>query len=336
MKLKKKIGVNILFLMVGIFLLTFISGEGLEVGGNLKEIEINEVSFEIPEPPITNLSFAWVNSSNFWDALDTPADILHSDLDNLEWSVAGHTIDVDVDMNSHALTNIFGITSGDGTSQPLRLYGTGGVIYMGDSDDSQGAVSHSWYFNSEVEVNKEMELEEGVGLWVKNNIVADGYFYGQPLDGAIGSGILNASSLKVHCGSVNVSDEGGLNVWYPDMKIKIWNYGQNIYCNIPADTVAVPDNAHTVYYVDSNCVVQNTDWATYFSKDLNPPNFVRIFDVYTNNGDIGFLKGGSVLGLKQLREDFSKINCQRSGHLSICDGLTITPSETFSEINMSS
>jgi len=175
-----------------------------------------------------------------------------------------------------------------------------------------------------------------VGEITASNITATQYIFGQPLDGSIGSGILNASSLKVHCGSVNVSNEGGLNAKYPDMKVKIWNYGQNIYCDISGNTVAVPDDAHTVYYVDSNCAVQNTDWATYFSKNLNPPNFVRIFDVYTNDGDIGVLKGGSVLGLKQLREDFSKINCQRSGHLSICDGLTITPSDTFPEINMSS
>ena len=43
------------------------------------------------------------NSSNFWDSLDTPTDILHSDLSNLAWSVAGHTMDTFLNMNEQSI-----------------------------------------------------------------------------------------------------------------------------------------------------------------------------------------------------------------------------------------
>ena len=45
-------------------------------------------------------------SSNFWDALDTPADIDHNLLNNLAWSVAGHTIDSNVDFDGNDLLNV--------------------------------------------------------------------------------------------------------------------------------------------------------------------------------------------------------------------------------------
>jgi len=62
--------------------------------------------------PTTNYSLVNTNHSNssdyanFWDDLDTPADILHSDLNNLDWSVAGHNIDTDIDMNGNTFTDL--------------------------------------------------------------------------------------------------------------------------------------------------------------------------------------------------------------------------------------
>ena len=253
-------------------LLLIIPIYALELGGtNGKGVVIEQPTAAI------NYSTAYVNSSDFWDSLDTPADILHNLLGNLAWSVAGHTIDTDfmpdttlsydigsgalrwgdlyvsdisadfidaadnittlgsfvgdgsyltgisaggnpfdqslnttddvvfhnmnltgnvtadyglfdsrvgiggggippecsLDLGSGSICNVLGITSGVGTSQILRLSGTGGLSYIGDSDDSQGAVSQNWYFNSEAEADREMELEEGVGLWIKYNASAN-------------------------------------------------------------------------------------------------------------------------------------------------------------------
>jgi len=161
---------------------------------------------------------AWGGFCNETDCY-TPNDFLttnsstlnHSELINLNWSVAGHIIDTNIDVNNNnldnvtnisadfglfdsrvgiggggippecsldlgagSICNIIGITSGPGTSQSLILSGTGNVNYVGDSDDDQGAVSHNWYFNSAAEGDREMELEEGVGLWIKNNLYVNG------------------------------------------------------------------------------------------------------------------------------------------------------------------
>ena len=50
-----------------------------------------------------------VNSSvyaNFWDFLDTPADIDHNLLNNLNWFDSGHIMDTDLDMNSNDIQEV--------------------------------------------------------------------------------------------------------------------------------------------------------------------------------------------------------------------------------------
>jgi len=166
------------------------------------------------------------------------------------------------------------------------------------------------------------------------NITAE-IFYGQPIDGGFGSGILNSSDNKDNCGCINVSDEGGLDVKYPDLKVRIWDYGTTTYCDISEDTVTVPDDAHTVYYINDSCDVANTPWATYFALDLNPPNYARIFDVFTESGEIGTVKGATVIGMSNRKSKWNNVNCGSGGHLSICDGLDITE-DVFPKINQSS
>jgi len=83
-------------------------------------------SLDVPQlqPPINYSTF---NSSTAEylhtdeGLIDNIWDILHSDLDNLAWSVAGHTIDANIDMNSYQLTDM----------HSLILSGTG---YLGDWD----------------------------------------------------------------------------------------------------------------------------------------------------------------------------------------------------------
>ena len=52
-------------------------------------------------------------TANFWDLLDTPADILHNLLSNLAWSVAGHTIDTDFDIGGYTFKGLYNWTSAD-------------------------------------------------------------------------------------------------------------------------------------------------------------------------------------------------------------------------------
>ena len=54
----------------------------------------------------SNVSMTNVNSSDYWDNLNTPADINHNQLGNLAWSVAGHTIDANLEMNLFPLRNV--------------------------------------------------------------------------------------------------------------------------------------------------------------------------------------------------------------------------------------
>jgi len=200
-------------------------------------------------------------------------------------------------------------------------------------------IEHNWLSNLEWSVSGhtfDTDLDITPYNFNASNITATEYFKGQPLDGSIGSGIINASSLEFHCACVNASDKGGLDVWYPDTEVKIWNFGENIYCKIPEDTYTVPDNAHTVYYVDSTCSIQTMTWTNYFAQDINPPNYARLFDVYAKGGDIGAVKGASVLGLQDRKNEFTNVNCGRSGHLRICEGMRISESDTFPEINLTS
>jgi len=168
------------------------------------------------------------------------------------------------------------------------------------------------------------------------NISIEGYYSGQPLDGSIGSGIINSSSNTLDCGCVDITDDGVLDVTYPNMVIKIWNYGTNIYCDIPGASPTVSNTAHTVYYVDSACSVQTETWDNYFGDDLNPADKARLFDVYAVGGDIEILKGGSILGLVARKTKWNEVNCPGQGHLGVCNGMRVSRSPIFPEINLTS
>ena len=171
----------------------------------------------------------------------------------------------------------------------------------------------------------------------KNITITDGAFYfGQPLDGSIGSGIINSSSNTAKCGSVNVTDKGGLTVSYPSMIVRLVNLdGTTTHCYIQNNTITVNDNQHSVYYVDSDCSVKSTTWANFFNKNINPSNFARIFDVYATEGDIEVLKGGSLLGLKGRRLSWVNVNCGTTAHLGVCNGIDVVE-DTFPVYNQTS
>jgi len=168
---------------------------------------------------------------------------------------------------------------------------------------------------------------------ISGNLTVDGYLSGQPINGSIGSGIIYSSSNKLNCGCVNVTNGGGLSVGYPNLIVRIVNIdGNTTYCNLTEGTVTVEDNKHKLYYMDSSCSFLNTTFSAYYDLPINPPDHVRIFDVYTHDGEIEVLKGNALLNLKDTQRTKVVMNFN---NLKITNGLDVKKN-TFPSINQTS
>ena len=165
------------------------------------------------------------------------------------------------------------------------------------------------------------------------NITATGYLSGQPIDGSISSGVIYSSAHETDCGCVNTTDDGSLNVTYPDLIARIADADLNVkYCNITSASLTVQDDGHYVYYLDSNCALQYSSFDTYFNQDVYPSNYCRIFDVQTADGDIELVKGSSLLSLSLRKSRWIDVN---TIHLERISGL-ILEEHTFPYYNFSS
>lgn len=96
------------FIILFVFSLVLVSAVEIQFSGDGEGQR--QFNMEIPGPPLFDNNTGSVNSSDFWDNLDTPADIDHNLLNNLEWSAAGHIIDTDLDMNSNNIDEVQDIT----------------------------------------------------------------------------------------------------------------------------------------------------------------------------------------------------------------------------------
>jgi len=88
------------FFLFSVFLFSSVSA--LEIGSS---DTTTGVIIEVPDV-ITNYSTVNVNNSQYWRGLATPVDILHSSLGNLLWSVAGHVMDTNLDMNDNNIQEV--------------------------------------------------------------------------------------------------------------------------------------------------------------------------------------------------------------------------------------
>ena len=300
--MKKIIFVLALFLIINVSAAT----AEINIVGKEDSGTNNLINLVTPTPPAITSNTTVMNSSTYANCWSTAEGIKCDVADITYDEISGGDVD------ASGYTGTFSFLNGV----------VGGIDMRGDP----------WYLSgTDLEIAENLDVAgNGSFDWINAK-----YLSGQPTDGSIGSGIQNASSIKIHCGCVNASDAGGLNVWYPNSTVKLWNYGTNTYCDIAEDTYTVPDNAHTVYYVDSSCSIQTTTFANYKLFNLNPASWVRLFDVYTHNGDIELVKGASVIGIEQIKSEFNNLNCPGGGHLSVCDGMMITKGN-FPEINMSS
>jgi len=325
---------RVIYLLIIVFLISSVSaiswsgGTTFEVGvGNLSELD--DVNSTSVLGASDNDVLTWNSTLQQWTAkiasvIGGTGDFSFSDYQDSwdkNWS------EMTTDDLTEGTTNLYdnetwNQTRGDELYAPIGSSSSMNLTNVAFTNQSQS-------FNGTQTINGALNVSGNI---TGENITTRGYFEGQPIDGSIGSGILNASKLKTHCGCINASNEGGLDVKYPDMEIRIWNYGESIHCTITEDTITVPDESHQVYYVNSTCDIANVTWTTYFEQDLNPPNFVRIFDVFTAEGIIELIKGGSVLGLDSKKSTWSNVNCGGGGHLAVCDGIDVEEN-TFPEIN---
>lgn len=160
------------------------------------------------------------------------------------------------------------------------------------------------------------------------NITATEYIEGQPLDGSLGSGVIWAGEVDAE-GNVNTSHVEPMNITYPDMTVRLAKTDNTIvYCNITAANVTVPNNQHTVYYVDDTCTVQNTDMDTYIDTALSPGGLADIFNVVVIEDEVHLHKGVTVKNKETIKARKEHLY---TDHLSIVNGLGITTG-TFSEI----
>lgn len=88
--------------LLSIFLISifFISLTSVSASSSVPKFAYNYLTFEQQ-----NATSYAVNSSLFWGNLSSPSQIIHSVLSGLGWSVAGHYIDTNVDMNNYSIIN---------------------------------------------------------------------------------------------------------------------------------------------------------------------------------------------------------------------------------------
>jgi len=154
------------------------------------------------------------------------------------------------------------------------------------------------------------------------NLTVDEYFYGQPTRGGIDGGIIWAAEIDDY-GNLNLTHGTGLNLGYPNMTIRIVSTpeGDEKYCNISEAVVSVPDNAHTAYIVNSNCVVANIPVANFVDAVINQAGNTPIFHVMAHDGEIEVHQGIPIQNRIYIRSrllNFKTIN------LDVVSGMSLT------------
>ena len=126
-----------------------------------------------PEQTIFNNNTAFVNlsaDSILWQGY-TPATLPHNLLDNLAWSVAGHTIDENIDMNDHTFTELENVIINDGSylgSWGTNLKIANPLIPIGALD--LGTTTYPWedlYLSGNV-------YGRGTGSWFNQTLLISG------------------------------------------------------------------------------------------------------------------------------------------------------------------
>jgi len=152
------------------------------------------------------------------------------------------------------------------------------------------------------------------------NLTAD-YIYGQPIQGGIDNGIIDATE-RDDSGNLNLTHIAGLDVSYPNMTVRLVSTitGEEVYCFLINNTVTVPDDAHTAYYVDTNCDLQDIPVSSFVDASLNNHGKVPVFHVMAHSGEIEVHQGLPILNKVYLR---SRILSFKTINLDVISGLIL-------------
>jgi len=152
--------------------------------------------------------------------------------------------------------------------------------------------------------------------------VAEGaYFYGQPILGMLGNGIIDAGSLADR-EEINVSCTG-LNCSYDNftMRIVSGTGAVAINCFIPNGTFTAVDNQQSVRYVDTSCAVQVAEFSNYFENLIGAGN-VWDFSILTcHNAVCEVFRGGSIENRRNIR---TRVVSYFTDHLRVLEGMGFT------------
>jgi len=149
-------------------------------------------------------------------------------------------------------------------------------------------------------------------LNVTGDITTGGYFLGQPLIGSLDPGIIQSDEISLS-GTLNLTHTAGtLDITFPNFKARlVSDTGVESYCDISGDTVTIPDNAHTAYFLDTSCTLQNTAIENFISGAINAAGNIPIFHAQAQSGKIRIHQGLPIMNrvyIKNRLLNFQTIN----------------------------
>jgi len=289
-------------------------------------------SLAITSASYWDLAYDWkTTSESFYDtAYNQRGEVIAGDY--LTWN--GSELDVNHDFVLLAGDTMTGALILDDSNELIvgGPFQAGGLTSVSYSRFGIGTSNHGLSNPQDLLISGKLEVASdswfGNNASVSGNLEVGGYFEGQPLDGTIGSGVISCDSITEE-GNISISFSG-LDVSYPNMKVRLAKTDNSItYCDVSADTITAPDNAHTVYYLDDTCVIQNTTMANYLVTDLSPGGITDLFNVATFNGSVINADGITVKNKETIK---TRKNIYYTDHLKVVSGLRVNEG-TFPAIN---
>jgi len=163
---------------------------------------------------------------------------------------------------------------------------------------------------------------------ITGNLTIDGYIDGQPIDGALGSGVIWSDDIDSEA-NINLTISG-LDITYPNMIVRlVTTAGGTTDCNISSGTKTLSNNIHYVFYVDSDCTMKNTTFSNYLNTALSPGGQTDIFDAVASEGNVGIYKGATVANKETIKVRKAILNIV---HLNILSGMNLNFDTTFPEV----
>lgn len=156
---------------------------------------------------------------------------------------------------------------------------------------------------------------------IGGNATIDGFLYSRNLNGSSGSGIIEAGAFST-LANLNITVDSERNLTYPAFTVRLQKTDGSVkYCMFAGTTLTVPNNQHTVFYVDNNCVLQNTTVATFLATALSPGGVADVWNVMAHDDDIEVYQGTLLMSRNDIKT--RKLSFY-TDHLQVVSGIGIT------------